>query len=125
LRALWERFLDYELGQLHFVGELMKEYEKRDPASILPEELPEPVKFESQRNYINQVLAQETNLRAVGPRIVPATQELPDSPSVRYRAQLNREGSPSELVAAGYLYRPGTELLDRAEAAAAYQGRLQ
>jgi hypothetical protein len=125
LKALWERFLDYELGQLRFVGELMKEYEKRDPASILPEELPEPIKFESQRDYINQVLAQEVNLRAVGPRLVPGTQELPDSPSVRYRAQLNREGSPSELVAAGYLYRPGTELLDRAEAASAYQGRLQ
>jgi hypothetical protein len=125
LRALWERFLDYELGQLRFVGELLKEREHRDPAELLPADLPEPIKFESQRKFVDQVLAQEVDLRAVGPRFVPASQELPDSPSARYRAQLNREGSPSELVASGYLYRPGTELLDRAEAAAAYQGRLQ
>jgi hypothetical protein len=125
LRALWERFLDYELGQLRFVGELLKEHEHRDPAQLLPAELPEPIKFESQRTFIDQVLSQEVNLRAVGPRFVPASQELPDSPSARYRAQLNRDGSPSDLVASGYLYRPGTELLDRAEAAAAYQGRLQ
>jgi hypothetical protein len=125
LKGLWERFLDYELGQLQFVGELLKEHEKRDPATLLPKELPDPIKFASQRDFVRSVLSNEIELRAIGPRIVPGSQELPDSPSVRYRTQLNSEGSPSETVSAGYQFRPGTELLDRSEAAAAYQGRLQ
>jgi hypothetical protein len=31
-----------------------------------------------------------------------------------YRDQLNSAGSPSETVAAGYVWRPGTELTDPA-----------
>ena len=33
-----------------------------------------------------------------------------------YREQLNSDGSPSETVAAGYMWQPGTELTDPAEA---------
>jgi hypothetical protein len=43
--------------------------------------------------------------------------------SVEYRNQLNSEGSPSEIVAAGYRWRPGTELTTRGSQLA--EGRLQ
>jgi hypothetical protein len=33
---------------------------------------------------------------------------------VRYRDQLNRDGSPSDTVTAGYVWMPGTELAARA-----------
>jgi hypothetical protein len=39
------------------------------------------------------------------------------------RDQLNSEGSPSEIIAAGYHWRPGTELVDRAEALAGKGGK--
>ncbi|HUQ24352.1 MAG TPA: hypothetical protein VM140_01690, partial [Burkholderiales bacterium] len=42
IRAIWERFLDYELGHLNLVMELFKKHEKRDPAEILPQTLPAP-----------------------------------------------------------------------------------
>ncbi len=113
LKALWERFVDYELGHLSFVGELMKEIERRDPAELLPQKLPSPLKFESQRPFIRKTLQNEVDLRAVGTQIVPAGQERPDGPSAQYRAQLNRDGSPSELVAEGYVWVPGTELVSR------------
>ena len=125
LRALWERFLDYELGHLHFVMELMRQHENRDPETVLPEELPDPIRFESQRDFIKLVIEGEVKFRALGTRIVSGSLEPSDSPSARYRDQLNRAGSPSELVAAGYRHRPGTELLDRAAAVLAYQARLQ
>jgi hypothetical protein len=98
VRAIWERFLDYELGQLSFVGQLMKEIEHRDPAELLPEKLPPPLKYESQRPFIRETLAGEVDLRAVGKRIVNAGMEPPDGSSARYRAQLNRDGSGSEIV---------------------------
>jgi len=115
VKAIWQRFVDYELGQLHFVMDLMKDIERRDPAELLPKTLPDPIKFESQRQFVRQTLAAEVDLRAVGPKFVPSRQEPPDGPSARYRKQLNSQGSPSETVASGYVWVPGTELVQRAE----------
>lgn len=124
IRAIWERFLAYELGQLHFVMDLCKRLEKRDPAELLPATLPEPIRFESHRDFVRQVLADEVDLRASGPLFVPADQETPDWPSVGYRNQLNSAGSPSETVADGYRWRPGTELVDRTADMGGYRGRV-
>jgi len=116
VKAIWERFLDYELGHFHHVAELFKQYEKRDPMEILPGDLPEPIAFESQRDFVRQVLKEEINLRANGTQYVDAKDE--DPASLEYRAFMNSEGSPSESVAAGYMWIPGTELNRRVAAAA-------
>ena len=122
VREIWNRFVDYELGQLHAVMELFKKVEKRDPAEILPAELPEPIEYKSHRAFVRDVLAREVNLRARGKLFIDKSEEGPDSPSVIYREQMNSEGSPSELVATGYRFRPGTELSDgRAGIAAAQE----
>src|SRR5690606_15431576 len=41
VKKIWERFCDYELGHLHYVMDLMRSIEKRDPAELLPREIPE------------------------------------------------------------------------------------
>src|SRR5205085_8901745 len=38
IKQIWERFLQYELGHLHYVMDLFKNVEKRDPAEILRSE---------------------------------------------------------------------------------------
>jgi rubrerythrin len=108
IKAIWERFCDYELGHLHFALELFKKYERRDPAEILPERLPDPIPHESQREFVRDTLAGEVDLRANGTEIVPKSKENPASR--QYREQLNKDGSPSETVAAGYKWAPGSEL---------------
>jgi hypothetical protein len=112
LRALWERMVSYELGHLHFVMELFRNVEHRDPAEILPATLPEPVAFKSHRAFVRDVIRTETNLRALGTRFVDASQIPPDAASNIYRNQLNKDGSPSEIVAAGWRWAPGTELVN-------------
>lgn len=108
VKAIWERFLDYELGHFHAVSDLFKQYEKRDPAEILPPALPEPIDFKSHREFVRQVLSQEVDLRANGTQFVDKPQE--GAQSRAYRDFINRDGSPSESVAAGYAWVPGTEL---------------
>lgn len=108
LRALWERFADYEMGHLHYVAELFKKYERRDPMEILPATLPKLIDYSSQRDFVRKVLAQEVDLRAKGADFVPKAQE--SKASKEYRDQLNSQGSPSEIAAAGYEWTPGTEL---------------
>jgi rubrerythrin len=108
IKAIWERFLDYEIGHLNLVTELFKQHEKRDPAEILPETLPEPIAYESQRDFVRAVLEKEVDLRASGADFVDKAKEPQES--LAYRKQLNSEGSPSQTVSAGYTWAPGTEL---------------
>jgi rubrerythrin len=108
IKAIWERMLNYELGHLRTVAELFKKHERRDPQEIVGDTLPEPIPFESQREFVRQTLANEVDLRAKGTEFVDLEEE-PKS-SIDYRNHMNSEGSPSETVAAGYTWRPGTEL---------------
>jgi hypothetical protein len=107
LKRIWERFLDYELGHLHFVMELMKKIEGRDPAELLPATLPKPIQYKSHREYVRGVLAEEVNFTANGTEIGA----FPDTEaSLAYRRQMNSEGSPTDAVSANYRWEPGTEL---------------
>jgi len=54
------------------------------------------------------------DLNAQGTQFVHKSQIPAGAESVRYREQLNSKGSPTETVAAGYRWTPGTELVDRA-----------
>lgn len=108
IKAIWERFLDYELGHLNVVSELFKKYEGRDPAEILPDVMPDPIAYQSQRDFVRTTLTNEINLRTNGTRFVPKSEE--SRASIQYREQLNSTGSPSDAVSADYHWQPGTEL---------------
>jgi rubrerythrin len=120
IKALWQRFLDYELGHLHYMRGLFETHTKRDAAEVLPASLPEPIKFTEHREFVRKVLAQELDLRADNTEFVDKAHESPRS--ISWRERLNRQGSPSETVAAGYTWRPGTEVLKKAQA---YAGMLE
>jgi hypothetical protein len=111
VRAIWERFCSYELGHLHMVMDLFKAVEKRDPAEVLPATLPEPIQYKAHRSYVRKVLAEQVQLRAYGTQIVDQRED--SEASIAYRNRMNAEGSPSQQVAAGYQWGPGTELARR------------
>jgi hypothetical protein len=115
IKAIWERFLDYELGHLQLVRNLFEKYEKRDAAEILPQTLPEPIAYESQREFVRETLKAEVDLRTHGSDFVSKEHESDES--LAYRSHINSQGSPSETVSAGYTWRPGTELNQRRRAA--------
>ena len=108
IKAIWERFVDYELGHLRMACDLFEQHEKRDVEEILPQSLPEPIPFASQREFVRETLAGEVDLRANGAEIVPKSKE--GKGSIAYRKQMNADGSPSETVSAGYKWAPGSEL---------------
>jgi hypothetical protein len=107
VKAIWERFLDYELGHFHMVADLFKQYERRDPAEIITGPLPDPLEFKSQRDFVRQTLAAEVDLRARGADFVGENDE--SQATLDYRANVNADGSPTDTVAAGYVWYPGTE----------------
>ncbi|NLY95478.1 MAG: hypothetical protein GXY23_15810 [Myxococcales bacterium] len=110
VRAVWERFLEYELGHVRYVADLLENIERRDAAEVLSSKLPAPIDYVSHREFVRETLRNEVHLTARGPDFIPFDEETADSPSAAQRKQLNADGSPSDLVAAGYVYTPGTEL---------------
>lgn len=108
VKAVWEMFLDWELGQLNYVGELFKSIEKRDLAEILPQQLPEPIPFESQRGFVRETLRNEQDLRAKGTQFVPQNQE--SDLTKHYRQTRHVNGVPSEIIAKDFIWTPGGEI---------------
>jgi len=109
VRAIWERFLDYELGHLEVACQMLEAAEGMDRAQLLGHgKLPDFIAYRSQRDFVRQVLASEVPLRKSGTDFVDQAQEGRSSQACRQR--LNAAGSPSQSVAAGYVWSPGTEL---------------
>jgi rubrerythrin len=52
VRAIWERFLDYELGHLHAVCDIYRQERRADPEALLPAEFPDALPFASQREFV-------------------------------------------------------------------------
>lgn len=115
VKRVWERCLDYELGHLRFVAELLKRHEKRDPAEVLAAKLPDLIEFKSHRTGVRTVLQSELDVTTRSTAFIRFNQEPQDAPSPKYRARINSGGSPSDTVATDYQWRPGTELVARVE----------
>jgi rubrerythrin len=108
IKGIWERMLDYEQGHLYAVAEIFKQATSRDPFEVLPETLPEPLPYESQREFVRKVLIEEVDMRSRGTEYVGPNEE--SEATLAYRKHVHSEGVASDSVAAGYHYQPGTEL---------------
>jgi rubrerythrin len=108
LKRIWERFLEYELGHLQFVAEIFENTERRDASEVLENTLPAPIRYESHRDFVREVLRTEVHLSAVDGTFVDRSEETEETQE--YRRHMNSEGSPSDTVAASYIWTPGTEL---------------
>ena len=115
IRAIWERFLDYELGHLQVALQLFKDLERRDPAEVLGDGLlPRFIEFQSQRGFVRHVVEKETQLRKRDTEFVDESEE--GASSLAYRTTVNTSGSPSRNASATWTWSPGTELVRDAEA---------
>jgi hypothetical protein len=118
LKALWEQFLDFELGHFQVALQLFKDVERRDPAEVLGNgDLPKPIAFQSHREFVRQVIEAESPMRKNGTEFV-ATEDEGRS-SLEYRDAVNADGSPSTIVSSTYSWMPGTELMRPRQVAAA------
>jgi hypothetical protein len=99
IRTLWERHRDMEIGQLHAACELLKTFEGRDPEEILPPSLPEvPVTFETNFEYVRQVLEATVDLRQDGYGYSDVDQMPADHRLFAYQEQVNGRSVPSNEV---------------------------
>jgi len=98
LRRLWELHLEMELGQLREACDLLRTYNGIEPEEILPARLPQPTKFQENKEYVRQVLADQIDLRSDGTRYRPLDELGRDWPSFPYQDRVNGGGVPTEEV---------------------------
>jgi hypothetical protein len=115
LKQLWELHLNMEIEQLKEACRLLQKFEGKDAEEILPPELPLGVKFQSNKAYVRQVLAEQIDLRTDGPDYV-ALDALPAGHRYfDYQKIVNAGGTPTEQIieqnraAQGREYRLETE----------------
>jgi len=95
IRALWELHLNMEITHLQTAVDLMRRYEGREPAEIgLPTSLPVALTFESNKEYIRQVLATQVDMTTDGVRYGAS----PHARYEKYQSAVNDGMVPSEAV---------------------------
>jgi rubrerythrin len=98
VKSMWEKCLNMELGHLQNASAMMQQYEKKDPAEILPKELPKPIVFQSNIDYIREILATQTDLTALETGFIHSNELEPYARYYKYQNVVNADGVPSEEV---------------------------
>jgi len=115
IKQIWELHLNMELEHLRLACEMLRKYDKRDPEEFLPKSLPEPVRFEQNKEYIRQVLASQVNLTSLDTEFVPVEQLPKDARYFEYQRIVNAGGVPSEQVIAEHQQQVGREYRSQTE----------
>jgi hypothetical protein len=99
VKQLWELHLNMELGQLQEASRLLRKYEGREPVELVPLELPDvPLTFETNKEYVRDVLASQVDLRTDGLFIVPEEQLPDDHRFFAFQKTVNAAGNYGESV---------------------------
>ncbi|MBM4442592.1 MAG: hypothetical protein FJ027_19415 [Candidatus Rokubacteria bacterium] len=116
IKQIWELFLSYELEHLRIAGEALKRLQGTDPQELMGREaLPTPATFEINREYVTNVIKEQSDLRLVMGGKWARLSELPDDwPSFSYQQAVHADGAASETVVRLRADAAGVELV-RAE----------
>ena len=99
LKLIWEEFLSHEIEHLRIASELFKKNNHRDPEEIIGDKVVMPCHFESQKEYVTDILLNEVDKRLDGSeeRSFAKIDELPeDWNSYEVQDIVNSDGAPSE-----------------------------
>lgn len=115
IKQLWELHLNMEIEHLRMACDMMRKYEKRDPEEFLPQELPEPVLFQENKDYIRQVLESQVQLTGDQTQFVSVDDLPADHRYFQYQQTVNEGGVPSEQVIQAHEQQQGREYRSQTE----------
>jgi hypothetical protein len=116
LKAIWELHLNQEIEHLRLACDMMRRFEGVEPEEILPASLPEPTRFQENKQFVREVLASQIDLRTEGTQFIPLDQMRPDALYFTYQQQVNGDGPvPSEQVIEEHVRAQGSDYRDQTE----------
>lgn len=106
IKAIWELHLNMELAHLRRACDLMRRHDGRDPEEVLAPELPAPVTFEPNKEYLRELIADSLDVTTLGVGYVREAHERFE----RMQQRLNgAEPPPSDRVIDEHRERYGTD----------------
>jgi hypothetical protein len=109
VKQIWELHLGMEIEHLKLACDLMKKSTKMDPEAMLPKEIPAPLKFESNIDYVRKILTEQVDYNAKETEFVPGAQIPKNSNYYKYQEAVNAGGVPSEQVIEEHVQEKGKE----------------
>ncbi|PZG44004.1 hypothetical protein C1I98_17745 [Spongiactinospora gelatinilytica] len=106
VKAIWELHLNMELEHLRLAAELFKRHDGRDPEQVLAPELPKPVTFEPNKDYIRELIATQIDYTTLGTGYV---QEAHERFEKMQEQIMGGERAPSERVIEDNVHKSGEE----------------
>lgn len=111
LKPVWEQFLAMEIGHLQEAVKLFKKHEKRDAEEVIGDKVVIPNHFESQKEYVTNILENEVDKRLGTDRDYKTISELPDDwSSYKVQSEVGKEGSPTELTIRAITVQKGRDI---------------
>ncbi len=98
IKRFWQECLDQEITHLHMAAANLKRYEDKDPRQFLPEEFPTLTVFQSNKNYIRDVLATQIDLTKADLEYKPVDDLPRDHRYFKFQRIVNEGGVPSHQV---------------------------
>jgi rubrerythrin len=99
IKALWELHLNMEIEHLRIATQMLRDVEGVEAESFLPAGgMPEPMTFETNKEYVRDVLDRTVMWTPYDAQFVPVTDLPPDHRFFEYQRTVNAGGSPGEEV---------------------------
>lgn len=99
IKRLWDLHLAMELEHLRLAADLVRNLDGKDPETLVPQVLPQPVAFRENRQYLRQILTRQVNLGADRGEFVEVSQLPEDHSYFDHQSRVNSGGYiPSEQV---------------------------
>jgi len=89
IKGIWERHLYEEIEHLKIATELMKKYERKDAADMLPGEFPELTVFQPNVDYVRDILASQVDYTSHEMEFMPLEQVSDKSRYQMYQKTVN------------------------------------
>lgn len=99
LKVIWEEFMAMEIGHLKVAADLLKKYDKKDPEDVIGKKVVDSCHFESQKEYVTNILENEIGKRLDGTEDKGYTYVdnlSEDWQSYKAQEIVNAGGSPTE-----------------------------
>ncbi|SHN47191.1 hypothetical protein [Cryptosporangium aurantiacum] len=106
VKAIWELHLNEEITHLQIAADLLRRHDGREPEELIGDSLPQPVRFESNKAYLRELMADQMDLTKLGSGYVREAHERFEWMQQQIHGG---EKPPSERVIDEHRARFGTE----------------
>ncbi len=109
IAAFWEQCLSDEIEHLRISADLFKKHENRDPAELIPDDMPQLVLFQENKEYLRDILREQVDYTGDETRIVPSSNLADSHRFWKYQQTVNSGGTPSQDVIETHIETDGED----------------